>query len=190
MASETGAEDPTTNPDERTRTYGGVFGAFPYAFRASDSWLFRSYVVVGGAVAVLLTLVFALALVRLFGATAGARFSVVRAFFFLVGLAAVAPTIAPVLLVARSRRRGFSRRPGYEAGLAIAGYLFVLSLYLGLVAGMPEAFTLDGETITRPPPSGPLAPVVAFLYGLPQVVGWLIPVLGAALVGVVHWLRR
>ena len=187
MAPETGAERPQSDEE---RTYGGVFGAFPYAFRASDSWLFRSYVVVGGTVAVLLTVIFALALVRLFGATAGARFSVVRAFFFLVGLAAVAPTIAPVLLVARSRRRGFSRKPGYEAGLALAGYLFVASLYLGLIAAMPETFTLDGETVTRPPPSGALEPVVTVLYGLPQAVGALIPVLGAALVVVVHWLRR
>ncbi|QLG61306.1 hypothetical protein [Halorarum salinum] len=188
MAPEAGTGDTPKKRDEHT--YRGVFGAFPYAFRASDSWLFRSYVVVGGVAALLLTVIFALALVRLFGATARARFSVVRAFFFLVGLAAVAPTVAPVLLVARTRRREVPRRPGYEAGLALAGYLFLASLYLGLVAAMPETFVLDGETVIRPPPSGPLAPAVAFLYALPQAVGASIPALGAALVALAHWLRR
>ena len=188
MAPETGTDDQPPPRDERT--YRGLFGAFPYAFRASDSWLFRSYVVVGGIAAFLLAVVFALALVRLFGATARARFSVVRAFFLLVGLAAVAPTVAPVLLVARSRRRAVPRRPGYEAGLALAGYLFLLSLYLGAVASMPETFVLDGETVTRPAPSGFFAPVVGFLYALPQAVGALVPVGGAALVGLAHWLRR
>ncbi|WP_313693872.1 hypothetical protein [Halorarum halobium] len=186
MPAETSTEDP--KPTEKD-TYRGLFGAFPYAFRASDSWLFRSYVVVGGLAALLLSVVFALALIRLFGATARARFSVVRAFFFLVGLAAVAPTIAPVLLVARSRRREIARAPGYEAGLALAGYLFLASLYLGLVAAMPETFTLDGETITRPPPTGAFAPAISFLYGVPQAVGALFPVLGAALIALVHRLR-
>ena len=82
--------------------YRGLFGAFPYAFRQTESWLFRSYVVVAGLATAFLTLVFGLALIRLLGATAGARFSIARAFVILVGLGAVAPTVTPVLLVARS----------------------------------------------------------------------------------------
>lgn len=148
-----------------TDSYRGVFGAFPYAFRATESLAFRSYVVVGGLAAALLAVLFTLALVALFGATAGARFSIVRAFFVLVGLGAVAPTITPVLLVARSRRRGVARRRGYEAGLALAGYLFLALLYAGAVVGA-------GATTLAP------------------VWGLALPTAGALLILAVHYLRR
>ncbi|WP_201289469.1 hypothetical protein [Halobaculum saliterrae] len=170
--------------------YRGVFGAFPYAARASESLTFKSYVLVGGLAAALLTLLFTLALITLFGATAQARFSIVRAFYVVVALGAVAPTITPVLLVARSRRRGTPGRPGYELGLALAGYLFLASLYLGLVAALPETFVLDGETVARPPPSGAFAPLIAVLYDLPRLSGLAIPAGAALLVPLVHYFRR
>jgi len=34
---------------------------------------------------------------------------------------------------------------------------------------MPESFTLDGEVVTRPQPSGLTAPIVALLYAIPQI---------------------
>ena len=178
-------DSPETSGGDRERTYGGVLGAFPYAFRASESRLFRSYALVGGLAAAALAGLFALALVRLIGSTADARFSIVRAFFVLVGLGAVAPAVAPVLFVARAHRRG-DPSPRYDAALAAAGYAFLLSLYLGAVAGMPATFVIDGETVSRPPPSGALAPLVAFLYALPPLSGLAIPALGAALVLAVH----
>ncbi|MFC7135614.1 hypothetical protein [Halobaculum litoreum] len=170
--------------------YRGVFGAFPYAFRASESLAFKSYVVVGGLAAALLSLLFALALVTLFGATAQARFSIVRAFYVVVALGAVAPTVAPVLLVARARRRGTPGRSGYELGLALAGYLFLLSLYLGTVAALPETFVLDGEPTTRPPPTGAFAPAIEVLYALPRAAGLAIPAAVALLIPLVYTLRR
>ncbi|SHG70742.1 hypothetical protein [Halobaculum gomorrense] len=145
--------------------YGGVFGAFPYAFRATDSLLCKSYVALGGLAALLLTLLFGLALVTLFGATAQARFSIVRAFYVLVGLGAVGPTIVPVLLVARSRRRKQSRKPGYEAGLALAGYAFLASLYAGAVVG-------------------------AEATPLPPVAGLAFPLTGGLLIVAAHYVRR
>ncbi|WP_435124211.1 hypothetical protein [Halobaculum sp. D14] len=168
-----------TDGDDAGGSYRGLFGAFPYAFRRSDSLLFRSYAVVGGVAALLLTVLFALALVTLFGATAGARFSVARAFFFLVGLAAVGPTVTPVLLVARSHRRGISRRDGYDAALAAAGYLFLASLYLGAVTAAPPSL--------RSPATGP---VVAALYDLPSIAALAFPVTGSALIWAAHRLRR
>ncbi|MEZ3143744.1 hypothetical protein [Halobaculum sp. MBLA0143] len=172
----------TETGDDRERAYGGLLGAFPYAARRSESWLFRSYAVVSALVAVFLAVVFTLALVQQLGATAGARFSIARAFVILVGLAAVAPTVTPVLLVARSRRRGADRRRGYEAGLALAGYTFVVSLYGLVVASAPAQF--------QQTPSGPLAPLVSFLYDLPSVYALAIPAAGAAVIAVVHYLRR
>lgn len=175
--------------------YGGILGAFPYAFRRSDSRLFRSYVLVGGLATALLALTCVLAVVVVFGRTAGARggnFTLSRSFIVLLGLLAVIPVVAPVLLAARTRRRGlaeneaFEPPQNYEPLLAVGGYVFLLSLYLGLVASMPETFTLDGETVTRPAPSGLFAPVVAALYALPPAASPLVPAAAATLILAIH----
>ncbi|ERH11838.1 MAG: hypothetical protein J07HB67_00849 [halophilic archaeon J07HB67] len=162
--------------------YGGLLGAFPYALRRSESWLFRSYTVCAAVVAVFLAVVFTLALVQQLGTSEGARFSIARAFVILVGLAAVAPTVTPVLLVARSHRRGADRRRGYEVGLAAAGYLFVVSLYGLVVASAPEQF--------QQTPEGPFAPLVTALYALPSTYALGIPVAGAAVIVATHYTRR
>jgi hypothetical protein len=172
--------------------YGGVLGAFPYAFRVSDSLLFRSYVVVGGLVALLVSLLVVLAIVVLFGNTAqfrGGSLTLSRAFFAVFGLGLVAPLLAPTLLVARRHRRRGST-PRYDRWIAVAGYLFVLSLYLGAVASMPESFVLDGETETRPAPSGLFAPVVAALYAIPPQFSWTVPLAAALVIVGVHYALR
>jgi hypothetical protein len=161
---------------DESEGYGGVFGAFPYAFGASDSRLFRSYVVLGGLLAALVTVVFVFALVQLVAntvGTAGGTFSFVRAFYIFVGFLVVAPLLGPVLLVARRHRRSVST-PEYDGALAASGYLFVLSLYLALVVTAPEA--------NRETPPALVAPVVDFLYGLPPAAG-AVPPLGAVLLG-------
>jgi hypothetical protein len=175
--------------------YGGILGAFPYAFRRSDSLLFRSYVVVAALATLLLALTCVLAIVVAFGQTAGARggsFTLSRSFIALLGLLAVLPIVGPVLLAARTRRRGgeadgaFQPPGNYEPLLAVGGYLFLLSLYLGLIASMPETFVLDGETITRPEPAGLFAPVVGALYAIPSAASPLLPVAAAALILLIH----
>ncbi|MFB6221759.1 MAG: hypothetical protein ABEH90_10020 [Halolamina sp.] len=170
--------------------YRGVFGAFPYAFGESDSWLFRSYVVVGGLAAAFLALVFVLAVVVVFGRTAGMQggsLTLSRSFVALVGLLSVLPAVAPVLLVARARRKGRVDSSYYEPLLAVGGYAFLLSLYLAAVASMPETFVLDGETMTRPPPSGTFAPVVAVLYAVPPAAA---PLLALVPVGFIAAVQR
>jgi hypothetical protein len=168
--------------------YGGVLGAFPYAFRTSGSVLFRLYVLVGGLLAVLAVLVFGAALVVQVAGTLGGpggTFTFARTLFVLLGLFVVAPLIAPVLLVARRHRRtGSDTR--YDTLVAAAGVLFVVTLYLGLVASIPAEFTLDGETQVRPPATGPLAPLVRLLYALPPVASPVVPLLGAALILLAH----
>jgi uncharacterized membrane protein YuzA (DUF378 family) len=177
--------------------YRGLFGAFPYAFRRSESWTFRSYVVLGGLAAGLVSLFVGIGLIVLIANTAGVgggSLTLSRSFYVVVGLFAVAPMLAPVLLVARRHRRGrggsaaASRR--YDALLAVAGYLFVVSVYVAVVISMPESWTLDGEVVTRPPPSGPLAPVVAALYDLPRLSAVVPPLLAAGLIATVHRLAR
>jgi uncharacterized membrane protein YuzA (DUF378 family) len=169
--------------------YSGFFGAFPYALRHSRSLLFKSYVLVSALAVALLTLFLGFALVVLVGRTAavpGGSLTLSRTFYIVVGLLVVVPAVAPTLAVARRHRRGIESSRTYETALAVAGFAFLFSLYLGLVASMPETFVLDGETVTRPPPSGPFAPVVALLYAIPPVASVGIPLAAALLVGAVH----
>lgn len=163
--------------------YRGVFGAFPYAFRTSDSLLFRTYVLVGALTAALVSLLVAFGLVVLIAGTAaveGGSLTLSRAFYVVVGLFVVAPLLAPVLLVARRHRRADAPivNSRYDFGLAASGYLFVVSLYVGLVTTVPP----EQQT---PPPSA-VAPAVEVLYGLPQLAGVVPPLLAAALIVVVH----
>lgn len=160
--------------------YGGVVGAFPFAFRRSDSRLFRSYALIGGLLTVLVTVVFAAALVTILadGVAAGAgAFSFVRTFYVVIGLFVAVPLMAPVLLVARRHRRTGSTL-AYDRALAGSGYFFIFSLYLALVITAPAALRDD--------PAGALAPVIEFLYGLPQAAGAVPPLLALAVGYALH----
>lgn len=178
-------ETATAGDSSEERTYDGVLGAFPYAFRASDSRLFRSYVALGGIVAFGIVLVFALALVKLLGDTVGstATLTFSRSFYIVVALAVVAPIIAPVLLVARRHRRTGSEGR-YDRALAAMGYLFIGSLYVLLVISTPEALQ---EEITG---SGPVAATIRYLYDLPRLAGLVPPAVVATAMYLLHrWLR-
>ena len=165
--------------------YRGVVGAFPYAFRASDSLLFRTYVALGGLLTVAVSLLFIAAVVGVIAGTTGGRggsLTLSRSFFAVVGLFVVVPLVAPVLFVARRHRRARERGDAvagpYDAALAAAGYLFVLALYVGLVISVPP-----GQQTT---PTGALAPLIAALYGLPQLAGLMPPLLAAAVILLCH----
>jgi hypothetical protein len=160
--------------------YGGLLGAFPYAFRTSDSRLFRGYVVVGGLVAVVATVLFASSLVTLLAdtfRTSGGTFTFSRSFVVVVALGIVAPILAPVLLVARRHRRTAST-VRYDRALATAGFCFLLSIYLALVISAPPA--------VRDEPPALLAPLVRVLYDLPQIAGLAPLLVGAALIYLAH----
>ena len=90
-----------------------------------------------------------------------------------------------VLLVARRHRRAGSD-PRYDAGLAAAGGVYLVTLYLGAVASMPARFEIDGEVSTRPEPGDLTAPLVEALYAVPEALSWTIPLAGAALVVLAH----
>jgi len=165
--------------------YGGVVGAFPYAFRASDSLLFRSYVALGGLLTVSVGLLFVTAVIVVIANTtggAGGTLTLSRSFFAVVGLLVVVPLVAPVLFVARRHRREGESEGPYDAALAAAGYLFVLSLYVGLVISIPPA--------QQSTPTGALAPLIAVLYGLPQLAGVGPPLVAAVVEVLCHRLLR
>ena len=194
------AVDAASTGETGDDAYGGVFGAFPYAFRSSDSVLFKTYALLGGLLTFVVALLFGLALVVLIGSTAGVgggTFSFSRAFFVLVGLLLVAPLLAPVLFVARRHRRGTADR-SYDARMAATGYLFVLSVYVAGVISTPEAqqqsvadslgtvvlFGGSGIEVafSLDPLSVVLVPLVEFFYALPRLAGLVPPLLVAFLV--------
>lgn len=157
--------------DDDTEGYGGVLGTYPYAFRRSGSRLFRSYVVVGGLATALIAVLFTFAVVGVVANTSGGgggTFTFARSFVILIGFLVVFPLMAPVILVARRHRRAGSMA-AYDRALAAAGYLFLASLYVGLLPTTPP--DLRGD------PSAPLAPVVGTLYGLPPAAGAIPPLL-------------
>lgn len=168
--------------------YGGLLGAYPYAVRHSDSLLFRAYAILGGLLAVVLALFFTFALVVTIASTAtltGGTVTFVRSVFIIFGFLVVAPLVAPVLFVARHHRRtGSDSR--YDAALAGAGGIYLVTLYLGAIASMPAEFTLDGEVTTRPTPTGATAPLVEALYAMPEALSWTIPLAGALVIFLVH----
>lgn len=164
--------------------YSGLFTAIPYALRASQSWLFRLYVVVGGLVALAVSLLMVFALVTLIARTAnvsGGSLTLSRAFYVVVGLFVVGPLLAPILLVARRHRRVGSKKR-YDVLLALAGFFFLGSLYVGLLMSVPPA--------QQQPVSGAFAPVVESLYALPEVTGLAPPAFAAAFILLTHRLAR
>lgn len=165
---------------EEEETYKGLLGSFRYSFGASESRLYRLYVVVGALFSVLLTLLFALAIIVVIAATLGASESItlVRSLFVLVGLVVVAPIIAPILLVARRHRKRLGSGTLYDFALALGGFLFIGALYLGLVISVPPEL--------QEPTSGISGLVVGTLYGIPSVLGVLPPVLSVVLIVILH----
>lgn len=162
------------------RTYKGLLGSFRYSYGASDSLVYRAYVVVSALLSVLLALLFAFALIGIIAATLGASESItlVRSFFVLVGVLVIAPILAPVLLVARRHRRELGSGRAYDAALAAGGFLFVGALYAGLVISVPPDL--------QEPTAGATGLLVDALYGLPSALGIVPPLLGVVLIVVLH----
>ena len=82
--------------------YSGLFGAFPYALRRSDSRLFRLYAAVGGLLAAALAVFFAFALVVTVASTtdlSGGTITFVRSVFILFGFLVVAPLVEALYAV-------------------------------------------------------------------------------------------
>jgi hypothetical protein len=160
--------------------YGGALGAFPYAVRASDSWALRTYAVVAALAALATVALFVFSLVGIVATTANqtASVTIVRAFVLVLMLGVLAPTVAPVLLVARRHRLGLPAHHRYDAALAASGFAFLASLYVGLVVSTPPAMQ---QSV-----SGPLAPVVEGLYALPALAGVIPPLSAAAGIWLAH----
>ena len=154
-----------------------VLASIRSAVTESDSYLLRSYAVVGAFVAVFTALLFVLALPGWILATEGSVIDHVgRAFGVLLGVVLVAAMVAPLFFPFRRRADG---RPARDGLFGIAGYLFLGSLYLALVVSTPEGLQ---ET-----PDGLFSPVVQALYGLPRLSGIVFPILALCVVLAVEY---
>lgn len=165
--------------------YGGAIGAFPYALRTSGSLALRAYGATAAVAAVLLVAVFVLSLVGIVSSTLHqtASVTIVRSFVLLLLIFVLVPTVAPVLLVARRHRLDRAVDPRYDRALGAAGFVYLAALYVGLVATVPPSM--------QDPATGPAAPLVEVLYGLPQIAGVVPPLLAAISIWLVHrWLAR
>jgi len=163
-------------------SYRGVFGAIPYAIRHTESWTMRVYGVIGALTAGLIATVVTLALVVWMAETAdvqGGTFLFSRSLYVIAGFAAVAPLLAPLLFVARRHRRGDPVRSGYDRKMAYGGFLFLLSLYVGMVISAPAALRDPTESA-----------VVSALYALPRLAGVVPPVAAAVAVFAIHYRLR
>lgn len=173
--------------------YGGLLGAFPYAIRRSNSRLFQLYGGLAAAVSLFGALLIALGVIQLLaetGRTEGTG-AFVRGFYVVVGVAALAPLLAPVLLVARRHRRGSGSSGTYDTALGAAGFGFLGSLYVGLVASTPPAHQEPLEPITLGIGSLSMrvdvfASLGQLLYDLPAIAGLLFPAVGVVAIVLVH----
>ena len=165
-----------------TDSYRGVLGAIPYAIRHTDSWVMRVYGVIGGLAAAAIAAVVTLALVVWMGETVGVpsgTYLFTRTLYVILGFAAVAPLLAPLLFVARRHRRSDPVAVGYDRALAVTGFAFLVSLYLGLVITVPESLQETDSVL------------LGALYALPRPLGALPPVAAAAGIFWTHYrLRR
>lgn len=157
--------------------YGGLRGAYRYAYGESSSRLFRSYVVVSALVGLFVAIVIVLGTVTWLANPTGLIGE--RALLWVIGLFVLVPLATPVLVVAR-RHRLDAISGGVERLLATTGYLFVLSWYLALIVTDPEDHDVGG----------PLGPVVDVLDGLPRPWGIGFPAIGATLIVVAVLLTR
>ncbi|WP_458187461.1 hypothetical protein [Haladaptatus sp. NG-WS-4] len=170
-----------TDADTAGEDYSGLLGAFRYSFRTSESSIFRLYVVVSFLLGAVLGFVLVLALIQWFVGTLGqsALVTTSNAFLGVVAIFVLGPLFAPVLFVARRHRRDETTGSAYDTLLAVAGFVFVVSLYVGLVISVPPQFQ-----------SANVGAVGSFLYSLPQSYGLVPPILAALLIFALHRLVR
>jgi fumarate reductase subunit D len=178
--AETGAEPESPQRDESRSV---LVGSFRRAFADTDSRLLKSYVVVSALLGGVLTLLLLLALpVWIFNTAGGSELATFsRAFLVVGGVLLLVALVAPVVSAGRRHARGTASERA-DASLALAGYLFVLSLYVSLLISAPPD--------QREAPPAVLAPAVEFLYSLPATYAVAPPLLGAALVALVHRFAR
>ncbi|MFB6253343.1 MAG: hypothetical protein ABEI06_01895 [Halobacteriaceae archaeon] len=157
--------------------YSGIVGMFPYAYRNSHSRIFKSYLIIGGIIIGLISLLMVFALISIIGATAnvsGGTIALSRAFFILVGLTVIMPLLTPIIGVARHLRYRENTSIRFEQRLALGGFLYIFLLYIGLIISTPA--------VHQQTPPRIIEPLVTGLYSLPTILGIFPPLVGAIII--------
>lgn len=142
--------------------YRGLVGAIRSAIRRSDSLLFRTYTVASVLVGGFATVLLVLGVVSWLATPAPIG---QRALLGVIALLLLVPLLAPVLVVARRHRRGVGDRRA-DAVVGLAGFGFVLSVYLALLISDPNPHAV----------TGPLGPAIAAIDAVPRSY-WILPLL-------------
>lgn len=142
--------------------YRGLVGAIRSAIRRSDSLLFRTYTVASVLVGGFATVLLVLGVVSWLATPAPIG---QRALLGVIALLLLVPLLAPVLVVARRHRRGVGDRRA-DAVVGLAGFGFVLSVYLALLISDPNPHAV----------TGPLGPAIAAIDAVPRGY-WILPLL-------------
>lgn len=156
--------------------YRGLLGAYPFAFRQSPSWLFRSYVVTSALVGFYIAILLGLALVTwvanpvAFGD---------RALLGVIMIAVLAPVFGPVLIVARRYRRAASSLTA-DRWFAVAGYSVLGGILLALLISDPTPHAT----------AGPLSGLLTFVDRVPRRYALIPPVGALAVLALVSWRTR
>lgn len=161
---------------ENGAAYRGLLGAYPFAFRQSPSWLFRSYVVVSALSGLYIAILLGLALVSWIANPVAFGD---RALLGVIMIAVLVPVFGPVLIVARRYRRVTSTRSA-DRWFAIAGYAVLVGLMLALLISDPNQHTSPG----------PLSGLLALVDSIPRRYALVPPVASVLVLVVVSWLTR
>lgn len=164
--------------------YSGVVTAFPYAFRASGSRVFKLYTGIAGLIVLFGTLLFVFAITTVLGELSGTPAGILTfqpALFILVWLFTIAPLAAPVLLAARRHRLGRGEA-GFDRAIALSGFVFLVALYLAAIVTTPAAQQPSIEP-------GLFAPLLRFFYGIPGIAAIVPLLIAAGLMVFVHRTR-
>lgn len=166
--------------------YSGLLGAFRFAFRRSESLLFKCYAAFSLLLGAMLSVVLLAALAQWFTETLGqsALSTSSNAFLGVIALFVLGPLFAPVIFVARRHDRDegddyADHDSSTDARLALAGIGFVVSLYVGLIITVPPEYQSENA-----------GAVASALYSLPQLWGLVPPLVGALTVFAVERLLR
>ncbi|MFB6298880.1 MAG: hypothetical protein ABEH65_01310 [Halobacteriales archaeon] len=153
--------------------YSGLVGAFRFALRRSGSRLFQSYVIISALLGLFVGLLIVLGLTTWMANPTGLIGE--KALLAVLGLFFIGPLFAPILLVARRYRRGASRT-AHDRLFALAGYSFVVAVYLGLFISDPNEHAATG--------------VIGMLDSVPRIYGLVPPMVAALGIVLVSYLTR
>lgn len=150
--------------------YRGLVGAFVYAFRKTDSWVFRVYAILSAVVGLYIALLIGLAIVAWAGTTMAFGD---QAFLAVIGIVLLVPLFTPVLVTARRLRQGTSTEHAAVL-VSLAGYGFIASIILALLITDPTRHSIPGR----------MGALILVIQDIPRPFGVVPPIIAAVIIAI------